>query len=55
MIVFLGLWIEKEADDAEKKEENLSDPIKLKAKLGWRLLMIGIFVEILTRIRIGRV
>lgn len=48
MIVFWGLWIEKEADEEAKKEEHLSESVKLKAKWGWRILMFGIVVEIVT-------
>jgi hypothetical protein len=48
MIVFWGLWIEKEADEEAKKEEHLSESVKLKAKWGWRILMFGIVVEIVS-------
>jgi hypothetical protein len=53
MIVFLGLWLEKEADNERRKEHlsNLVDNAKrvqLKATLGWWLLMAGIAVETLT-------
>ena len=48
MVVWMGLWIEKEADDDAKKEEHLSEFIRIKAKLGWRTLMIGITIEIVT-------
>jgi len=52
-IAFFGLWIEKEADKAEKKEHlsNFLDEarrIKLKSKIGWWILMIGIGFEVLT-------
>jgi len=46
-IVFLGLWIEKEADEEAKKEEELPSPLRLKANIGWWLLMAGIFAEVL--------
>jgi hypothetical protein len=52
MIVFLGLWIEKEAE--EEKKENFSDfagdkrLIKLKSEIGWWILMSGIFIEVVT-------
>jgi hypothetical protein len=51
MIVFIGLWIEREADEEEKREHRnnfvkiISD-LKLKSKIGWWILMIGIGVEI---------
>jgi hypothetical protein len=51
-IVFLGLWIEKEADEEDKKE-HLSNftpekaRIKLKSEFGWYILMIGIAFEVL--------
>ncbi len=53
MVVWLGLWIEKEADEEEKKEHfsNLigdAKIIKLKANFGWWILMAGILIEILT-------
>ena len=47
-IVFLGLWIEKEADDEAKKEEHLPAELQLKAKVGWWILMVGISLEIAT-------
>src|ERR1017187_2247876 len=47
-IVFLGLWIEKEADEEAKKEEHLAPELQRKAKIGWRLLMVGILLEIAT-------
>lgn len=51
-IVFLGLWIEEEADKADKKEHlsSFSDEvrrIKLKSKIGWWILMGGIGFEVL--------
>ncbi len=52
MIVFLGLWIEKEAEDEDKKE-HLSNLIgdarilKLKSEIGWWVLMGGIVIEAL--------
>jgi hypothetical protein len=51
-IVFLGLWIEKEADEADKKE-HLSNLIgdarrnKFKSEIGWWILMIGIVAEVI--------
>jgi hypothetical protein len=48
MVVWVGLWIEKEADKDAKKEEHLSDSVKLKAKWGWNILMVGIGLEIVT-------
>lgn len=54
MIVFLGLWIEKEADEATKNG-HLAKPVdasainlNLKSEIGWWILMAGIFVEIVT-------
>jgi hypothetical protein len=53
MIAFLGLWMEKEADDEDKKE-HLSNfigdkwVIKLKSEIGWWILLVGIFIEIAT-------
>jgi hypothetical protein len=52
-IVFLGLWLEKEADEANEKEHisNFLDEvrsIKLKSKIGWWILMGGIGFEVLT-------
>jgi hypothetical protein len=47
-IVFLGLWIENEADDEAKKEEHLPAGLRLKAKWGWWILMVGILLEIVT-------
>jgi hypothetical protein len=52
-IVFLGLWIEKEANECEKKEHisNFLDEersIKLRSKIGWGILMVGIGFEVLT-------
>lgn len=51
MVVFLGLWIEQEADDQEKGEhlsnfvENVRD-MKFMHRFGWWFLMLGIVVEI---------
>lgn len=51
-IVFLGLWIEKEAND-ESKPEHTSNLIgtarflKIKAETGWWILMLGIALEVL--------
>lgn len=51
MIVFLGLWIENEADE-EIKREHISNftghqlRAKIKAVCGWRILMFGIALEI---------
>jgi flagellar basal body-associated protein FliL len=51
MVVFLGLWIEKEADESENGE-HLSNFIgekrenKIKSEIGWWILMVGIFLEI---------
>jgi hypothetical protein len=53
MIVFLGLWIEKEAEEEEIKPY-LSNFVgdnrfaKLKSKVGWRILMAGIIIEVIT-------
>jgi len=50
-IVFLGLWLEKEADEDEIKV-HLSNFLgdnrlaKLKQKWGWRILMAGILAEV---------
>jgi flagellar basal body-associated protein FliL len=46
MVVFLGLWIEKEADEEGKKEEHLPPGLRFKAQIGWWVLMVGILVEI---------
>jgi hypothetical protein len=52
MIVFLGLWIEKEADDETKKEQPASlagdARYSRKSEIGWWILMAGIFMEIIT-------
>jgi hypothetical protein len=45
MVVFLGLWIEHEADELEKKLHILQ-VVKLKKKWGWRILMLGIVLEV---------
>jgi hypothetical protein len=53
MVVFLGLWIEKEADKVEKGE-HLSNfigdkrRIKIQSEVGWWILMIGILIEVMT-------
>ena len=53
MIAFLGLWMEKEADEEDKKE-HLSNFIgdkrvtKIKSEIGWCILMVGIFIEVIT-------
>src|ERR1022692_3679439 len=52
LIVFLGLWIEKEAENEGKKEHlnSFVDTfrcIKLKSKIGWWVLMVGIGIEVL--------
>jgi len=51
LVAFLGLAIEKEADDDKAKEylgNSWESAIhsKQKAKIGWRVLMVGIFIEI---------
>jgi hypothetical protein len=49
MVVFLGLWIEKEAE--EKNERGgwpLFEPYKRLEELGWWVLMVGIALEIFT-------
>jgi hypothetical protein len=48
MIVFLGLWIEKEAEEEKSRTEHLGSPIKSKEGFGWTVLMVGIVVEIAT-------
>ncbi len=50
VLVFRGLWIEKKADEAEKKEhpDTFVDEVKslkLKSKRGWKMLMWGIALE----------
>jgi hypothetical protein len=50
VLVFRGLWIENQADDALKKEhpESFVDGVKslkLKSKRGWKMLMWGIAIE----------
>src|ERR1700679_4237926 len=49
-LAFCGLWIEKKADDAEKKEHpdafvDEVKSLKLKSKRGWKMLMWGIALE----------
>jgi hypothetical protein len=49
-IVLWGLWIEKEADEAEKGEHlsnflDVARGIKLKSEIGWWILMAGIVIE----------
>jgi hypothetical protein len=49
-LAFRGLWIEKKADEAEKKEHldafvDEVKSLKLKSKYGWKMLMWGIFIE----------
>ena len=50
MVVFLGLWIEKEAETEGKKHPaDFSKAvrfIKLKSEIGWWILMLGISLEI---------
>jgi hypothetical protein len=51
LIVLLGLWVEKEADEQDKRE-HLSNfthekrRIKLKAEIGWWILIGGIVAEV---------
>jgi hypothetical protein len=50
VLVFRGLWIEKKADESEKKEhlDAFIDEVrllKLKSKRGWKMLMWGIALE----------
>jgi hypothetical protein len=50
-IVFVGLWIEKEAEEEDKKEHRSNfigekNRNILKSKLGWWILMVGILAEI---------
>jgi hypothetical protein len=58
MVVWLGLWVEKESDE-EHKPEYLSNLVgkardmKLKAETGWWILMAGIMVEIIAAFGIG--
>lgn len=52
MVVFLGLWLEKEADEEKERKQpkDLIDEekrIKRKSEIGWRILMIGIGAEII--------
>jgi hypothetical protein len=50
LVVFLGLWIEKESDDdKEKYPSHISSSIRLikwRLKFGWWILMAGIAIEI---------
>jgi hypothetical protein len=54
-IAFFGLWLEEEADEEDKKE-HLSNVLdekfrnRLKAKIGWWILMLAITLEVLTSI-----
>lgn len=52
MVVFLGLWIEKEAEKEGKKHPtkfgNLRRMTGLKSEIGWWILMFGIAIEIVT-------
>jgi hypothetical protein len=50
LLVFRGLWLEKEADEAEKKEHadafvDQIKSLKLKSKRGWKMLMWGVALE----------
>jgi hypothetical protein len=52
MIVFLGLWIEKEAEEEEEKKhagilKRGARATRVKSEVGWWILMVGIFVEII--------
>jgi hypothetical protein len=51
MLVFLGLWIEKDADKEEKKYLSTIARavrlVKLKSEIGWCILMAGIVIEII--------
>jgi len=50
MVVFLGLWIEKDAEKEEKQHLSIIARsirlVRLKSELGWLLLMVGIAIEI---------
>jgi hypothetical protein len=48
MFVFWGLWNEKKADKKEYLDVNDFRSQKLKSERGWRILMIGIGIEIVT-------
>ena len=54
MIVFLGLWIEKDADKEAKMYPSAFARavklVRLKAEIGWWVLMAGISIEILVAI-----
>jgi hypothetical protein len=46
-IVFLGLWVEKEAEEeSEKDNSDFFRPHKSTEKIGWIILMIGIGAEV---------
>lgn len=48
MVVFLGLWIEKEADEKNEKADSSSrKPYKTLNEYGWWILMFGIVAEAL--------
>ena len=51
MIVFLGLWVEKEADEEAKRCVSIFAKairlIGLKSEIGWFILMLGISFEIM--------
>jgi len=46
MIVFLGLWMEKEGDKEEFIDVDDFRVSKLRKKIGWWILMFGILIEI---------
>jgi hypothetical protein len=46
ILVFVGLWMEKGAEKGWFLNVNDLRKRRLKAKWGWRVLMLGIFVEI---------
>jgi hypothetical protein len=54
MFVFLGLWVEKDAEKEERKYPSIFGRavrlVKLKSEIGWWILMAGIFVEIVVAI-----
>src|ERR1039457_3746048 len=50
LIVFAGLWIEKDADEDKEKHlgkfSSAKRLIKLRSNIGWWVLMFGIGIEI---------
>src|ERR1022692_763363 len=49
-IVFWGLWMEGPPDDKPFRDISELRKHKAKAKCGWNLLMVGIFIEIVVAV-----